>query len=694
MRTLQRAVATTFLALLFVMSGGAGGSGAEAADDWIEVKSAHFTVVSNAGERATRRLVWQLEQVRSATSALFSWAKPDLSKPLRVIVAKDENAMRALAPQYWEDRRAIRPASVWVTGPDQHYMVIRADVEVEQQGTINPYITAYASYIDLVLGQSIAGDLPLWFRRGFTSVLSNTIVRDDEIFIGAPIPWELQILRERPLLLLPKLLSVTRTSPEYTEATRREVYDAETWAFVHFLMFGDEGARSEKLSAFATLVNSGKEPSVAFAETLGTVESLDGPFRLYYKRTIFSYRRIKLDVSVERERFPVRPLSPADAATTRALFHAAMQRPNEARAAVAEARKTSPNCADCFVVEGLLADREDKDAEAKAAFAKAAELDSTSAYAYYRYAGLLWQQNAPKDVLSAIEKQLQKAIELNTRFAAAYAWLGEIKASLGDTEAIGLIRRAITLEPFEASHRIRAAHVLMRQGKGAEARGEAQAALQLADNDRDKAEAQSLLDSAAKLAAAKPAASIASTSVTTAPAGTPGSASTPGAAPTAGTESPALDLNALNNACQSGDNASCAKLLPTVETECAAKNARACGFAGFLYEQGRGPARDATRAATLYRQACDANDTIGCIRFSLLQASGNGVAKDPGKAQETLNGLCSGGELEACTQLAVLVAAGRTDADLVRTRELLTKACDGRHARACELLKSLPKTAK
>lgn len=192
----------------------------DAADQWIEVKSLHFTVVSNASERATRRLVWQLEQIRSATAALWSWARPDLNKPLSVIVVKDENSMRALAPQYWEERRSVRPASVWVTGPDQHYLALRAAVEVDDRGTVNPYITAYFSYVDLVLAQSIDRDLPLWFRRGFTGVLSNTIVRDDHILLGAPIPWQLQILRERPVLPLTKLLAVTRQSPEAIEADR------------------------------------------------------------------------------------------------------------------------------------------------------------------------------------------------------------------------------------------------------------------------------------------------------------------------------------------------------------------------------------------------------------------------------------------------------------------------------------------
>ncbi len=115
---MRRALSIAALtALVFVST-----RGRAAADDWIEVKSAHFTVVSNAGERTTRRLVWQLEQVRSATSTLFAWAKADLVKPLRVVVVKDENSMRVWAPRVWEDRRAVRPASVWASGPDQHYI--------------------------------------------------------------------------------------------------------------------------------------------------------------------------------------------------------------------------------------------------------------------------------------------------------------------------------------------------------------------------------------------------------------------------------------------------------------------------------------------------------------------------------------------------------------------------------------------
>jgi TPR repeat protein len=81
------------------------------------------------------------------------------------------------------------------------------------------------------------------------------------------------------------------------------------------------------------------------------------------------------------------------------------------------------------------------------------------------------------------------------------------------------------------------------------------------------------------------------------------------------------------------------------------------------------------------------------VGFALLQAGGNGVTKDSAKAQATLTSLCADSVLEACTQLALLVVPGGTPSDLARGRELLTKACDGKHERACELLKSMPKAA-
>lgn len=135
---------------------------AAAADQWSELKTPHFTVISDASDGNTRSLAWQLEQVRSTMATLWPWARVDLNKPLTVIAVKDENSMRALAPKYWETRGGVRPASVWVSGPDRHYLAIRTGLDIESQGNVNPYITSYFSYISLVMMQSLS---PI-FRSG------------------------------------------------------------------------------------------------------------------------------------------------------------------------------------------------------------------------------------------------------------------------------------------------------------------------------------------------------------------------------------------------------------------------------------------------------------------------------------------------------------------------------------------------
>src|SRR5687767_9287530 len=96
---------TIFVALLLV----AGVRSAVAADPWVQVNSLHFAVVSNAGEKRAREVAWQFEQIRAAITAIWPWVKGDLDRPVLVVAAKDENTMKLLVPQYWEERGGVRP---------------------------------------------------------------------------------------------------------------------------------------------------------------------------------------------------------------------------------------------------------------------------------------------------------------------------------------------------------------------------------------------------------------------------------------------------------------------------------------------------------------------------------------------------------------------------------------------------------
>ena len=463
-----------------------------AADPWREVKSAHFTITSNASEGSAKTIAWQLEQIRSAIATLWPWAKVDVNRPLSIFVVKDEAALKALAPMYWERKGGVRPATFWTAGVDQIYLAIRADVEARNKLNINPYVSSYFSYVSLILQQSVAHPLPLWFSRGLAGVMSNTILRDSKIMLGPVIPWHLERLRDRARPTVQAIVKMTSRSPEFLTDEGMATFDAASWALVHYLMFGEKGARWGQLDRFTQLVAQGTDPDVAFREALGPPEDLNNALRIYTSRNLFTFRQVNVDASVKREGFTVRMLSAGEAAARQALLHVALERPDEARKAIQEAHKGQAG-GDAFAAEALLLDGAGKDDEAMAAYARAVDAGSSQPYAYYRLASLMWRSEVSQQTLVRIEQLLNKAVALNNRYAAAYAMLGEARSALGTGVPIALVLRAISLEPAEAHYRLAAANVLRNERKYEDALKHAQVALGLAEDDRERSRATELI---------------------------------------------------------------------------------------------------------------------------------------------------------------------------------------------------------
>jgi hypothetical protein len=374
------AFATSFSVLLLI----AAAVPCRAADQWLEVKSAHFTVMSNAGQWSARDMAWQLEQIRSALTALWPWAHVDLDRPFAVIAVKDEWSMKSIAPKYWEQKGSVHPVSVWVIGGDRYYLAVRTDVKGEENVNLNPYQTSYFSYVSLILSRSVPRPLPLWLSRGLSGVLSNTVVSQQKVLMGAPIPSYLRELQgPGGRLRIAELVSATDQSPVFRGDLGEWRFDAQAWALVHMLLFSDGGAHSAAFQRYVDAVVTGEDPEKTFREALGPPEALDGPMAAYITRPVYTFQQLPLDASVKREAFPLRTLSIQDSASVRALFHAAMQRPVDARTAIAEARK-SGDAPDSYVAEAELLERERKLDEAQAAYQHAVDGGATTSFPYRR----------------------------------------------------------------------------------------------------------------------------------------------------------------------------------------------------------------------------------------------------------------------------------------------------------------------
>jgi hypothetical protein len=113
-------------------------------------------------------------------------------KPVVIFAARDENTMKGLGPEVWETKGGMRPSSVFVGGPDRHYVALRADVNEPDSLKANPYFQSYWSYVYITLDSSFERELPMRLGRGLSDVFANTIVREKDIQVGGVVPWHLQ----------------------------------------------------------------------------------------------------------------------------------------------------------------------------------------------------------------------------------------------------------------------------------------------------------------------------------------------------------------------------------------------------------------------------------------------------------------------------------------------------------------------
>src|ERR1700730_5124067 len=71
--------------------------------EWIEVRSPHFSVVTDAGEKRGRETALKFEQMRAVFGALLTKAKVNLPVPLQIVAFRNTKEFRQFAP-LWQGK--------------------------------------------------------------------------------------------------------------------------------------------------------------------------------------------------------------------------------------------------------------------------------------------------------------------------------------------------------------------------------------------------------------------------------------------------------------------------------------------------------------------------------------------------------------------------------------------------------------
>ena len=447
-----------FLALVFC------GTGMADAPDWMEVRSPHFSVVTDAGQKRGREVAQRFEQMRSVFGALFLREKINTPVPLQIIAFRTEKEFRDFAP-LWHGK-PIRLSGLYQPGPDRNFILLDCSAE-------DPYAVVFHEYAHLLLNGNYPPTQP-WFDEGFAEFYSTIKVKGESVEIGYPPEYATFMLRGSRWMSVADLFAVRRDSAIYNQDNdHRSLFYAESWLVVHYLF--DQKKLKEAGDYFDQVMNQHVPVPQAIHSAFGVdVKQFDHALESSFNGGIkvFTFPVPPL----EYNDFAVKKLHAADALTVLADAH--LHSVDYLEKAIAEFRQvlsSDPNNEAAHRGLGYAALYKNDFTEADRQFAQAVELNSQDPRVLY-YSALLAERESQRTGgaqpnLGEMRTQLEKSIALDADFADAYDLLAAVEMQQGSpAAAIASEQKALKINPREQRYMLNYAQYLLADRKPDEAK--------------------------------------------------------------------------------------------------------------------------------------------------------------------------------------------------------------------------------
>ena len=452
-------------------------SPAEAADKWTSVHTKNFTLAGNAGESEIRRIGRTLEEFRSAIAMTFP--KMEQSSPVTttILVFKNDESFKPYKPLY--KGQPSNALAFFQPGEDANYIAVTAALP-------SPNVVLH-EYVHFLLREN-TGPLPLWISEGLAECYSTFELssKGNEFTIGRAPEQHIATLNMTPQFIpLKKLLTVQEGSPEYNEESKQGMFYAESWATVHYLLFGADGKRRNQFTQLLAALAKGDPFEESFAEAFQTdYGTLEDEVREYVrKRTAWPMIKVAskdpIQVDTRGNTSVVLSEAESDYYLGDLLLH--LDRLPEADAHLTAALSTSANLVPVQASLALLRVRQKKYDEALRLLKKASDADSKNPMIAFYYGYVMERAeaeagaslaNAPAERVETMRNSAKKSIELAPRFVEAYALLARIDLNSGEhlDEAEAALKKAIFISPGREDFQMLLVQAYLRANRTADAR--------------------------------------------------------------------------------------------------------------------------------------------------------------------------------------------------------------------------------
>jgi tetratricopeptide (TPR) repeat protein len=449
---------------------------------WVEIRSAHFTVLSNSSEKDARHVAGQLERMRTVFGSVVPASKDEDAPPMLVLALRDRKSFQALEPAAYLAKHQLDLAGLFQRGPEGSTILLRLDAEGE-----HPFATVYHEYTHYMLRKADWW-LPLWLNEGLAEFYQNTDITDKDVHLGQPSPDDILYLRQNRLLPLKTLLMVDYNSPYYHEEDKGSVFYAEAWALTHYLELNDLQHHTSLIATYAKYLIAGEDSVTAAQHAFGDLNKLQDALDHYVSQSSFMQLTMKTGAKEDEASYRAVPISAAGADAYRAQVLVDVNRLPDAEALLQTALAQDPKDAQAHASMGLLKMRQGDWEAAKKWYGEAAQLDPTDVQAALEYAQMCLRTN-DRDHDAEVEADLKNVIKAMPKDAEAYDALanfyGRRHERLGEAHSMSV--QAVSLDPSNLAYRINAANVLAEDQQMESALSVLKAAKSVAHSPQDVA---------------------------------------------------------------------------------------------------------------------------------------------------------------------------------------------------------------
>jgi tetratricopeptide (TPR) repeat protein len=420
---------------------------------WVEVNSPHFSVITDGGEKRAREVATKFEQMRAGFGAIF--AKVSLNTaPLEIVAFRNSKELRQFSPLY--DGKPVELSGFFLgngghgsPGASQDRQYIALDLAQDSS-----WGTVFHEYAHLLINSNFPPS-PVWFDEGFAEYCSTLKVDKKEVILGQVKPENLEILRQVRWLKLVDLLSVGHDSQIYNRGDQRATFYAQSWLTVHFIW---TKGLMKQTSAYIKMTQEQRVPvPEAIRRSFGMEpEALQKAVEDYFRAGEATSLHAPAPAGIDAIQFTSHPLNDIDVKSVMAdLDYHSRDYRGRGITELQQLLALQPENVTANRDLGYEAMQTSDWDKAGEYFKHAVAHDVKDPQVHYLLAMMMSRNGmgggTPEDT-ETIRKELATAIALEPDYAEAYNLLGITLSARGEKEkAIEALNKAIALSPRNTS---------------------------------------------------------------------------------------------------------------------------------------------------------------------------------------------------------------------------------------------------